>query len=278
MSNTHSCIMLWGVIGIGKTTTCKLLKAKIQREFGLRVFFWKEPLDLMKALLEEFYRDPKRWSFALQQFAYSSKLRIIKETNLENYDLIIGDAHPLVDRHGFTEMLHDAGLMSDLEYNTYIEDFESWKILVPTAKPTKVIFLEMKADEMDKTVERIKKRGRDSEKNITIDYLKNLQLKITNLVDTLFPDTTLKIDSRKEQDKIVQEIFDFIKPTLERVKEETRKKNFKRSTDSQIFKKDDSDHPPQQNQWISDLTFSQVMMLSAIIFFTLIIFSHILRF
>ena len=74
-------IPIEGNIGSGKTTFTKILRAHLPYDFQLV----PEPVDLWQKvgdtnLLELMYKDPERWGYTFQSFAFFSRLKIWEES------------------------------------------------------------------------------------------------------------------------------------------------------------------------------------------------------
>lgn len=151
-------IVVDGVVGVGKSTLLNILV-----EEGYVPF--REPV-VDNPILDKFYYDRKRYSFPLQVFFLNKRFQQIKEAGmLENSILdrsIYGDAI-------FAKMLCDSGDMQVEEFELYKELLEN--MLEHIKAPKLLIYLEASVDE---AVKRIKKRGRDYEQIVEIDYWQNL--------------------------------------------------------------------------------------------------------
>ena len=69
-------ILIDAVVGAGKTT----LAEKLGEVLNIPVYFELQSQTTYN-LLEEFYKDKKRWSFALQVHFLNERFRMIKEIN-----------------------------------------------------------------------------------------------------------------------------------------------------------------------------------------------------
>lgn len=154
-------IAVSGNIGSGKTT----LTIKLAKHYG-----WKAELEAVEnnPYLADFYEDMKRWSFHLQVFFLNSRfnqIKRIRETGLS----VIQDRTIYEDAYIFAANLHRSNLISQRDYDNYLNLFDSMINFVNP--PDLLIYL--KAD-IPKLVGQIEKRGRHYENAIRIDYLKNL--------------------------------------------------------------------------------------------------------
>ena len=151
-------IVVDGVVGVGKSTLMNILV-----EQGYVPF--REPVE-DNPILDKFYYDRKRYSFPLQVFFLNKRFKQIKEAStIDNSILdrsIYGDVI-------FAKMLCDNNEMEKEEFDLYKELLEN--MLEHLQPPKLMIYLEASVDE---AVRRIKKRGRDYEQVVEIEYWKHL--------------------------------------------------------------------------------------------------------
>jgi deoxyadenosine/deoxycytidine kinase len=163
-------ISLDGNIGAGKTT----LLTKFMNMPDVKVI--DEPVDAWgvfrngdKNLLQHFYEDTPRWAYTFQNAAILTRILHIRKTIEENpgYKYYITERSVLTDKHVFASMLSKDGLLSDMEMQLYNMWFDSFARDIPD----RILWL---ATDVDTCVERIKKRGRPGEENISREYLQKL--------------------------------------------------------------------------------------------------------
>ena len=70
----------------------------------------------------------------------------------------------------FAKMLHDGGLMEDLDFSTYIQLFNNMTNFLH--RPDLIIYLDVEPSE---ALRRVKKRSRSCETGLTLDYLVKLK-------------------------------------------------------------------------------------------------------
>ncbi|MBR5958536.1 MAG: deoxynucleoside kinase [Salinivirgaceae bacterium] len=149
-----------GNIGSGKTTLTGLLAKNFKWEAHY------EEAD--NPYMNDFYNDMQRWSFNLQIFFLNSRYNQILKI-LKSGKTVIQDRTIYEDAHIFAPNLHDMGLLSTRDFNTYFSSFELMsKFIQP---PDLLIYLRASVPTL---VRNIQKRGRDYESSIRIDYLKRL--------------------------------------------------------------------------------------------------------
>ena len=197
-----------GNIGSGKSTFLK----KLSTEFKVV----QEPVDEWskirndngKNILEEFYEDPQRNAYLFQSIAFRSRIRNI--TDLDE-DAIV-ERSIYTDRMVFAEVCKEDGNINEIEWNDYTEWFD-FIVKHIGFKPRGYIYLRTNPE---RSHERINKRNRSGESNISLEYLKKLHRKHDNwLIDesnVLVLDVTEDFESNPEHlDKMIQKVRDFVK-------------------------------------------------------------------
>jgi deoxyadenosine/deoxycytidine kinase len=175
----YEIISIEGNIGSGKSTLLSNLMERYKNnEF---VIFLNEPVDdwsLIKdangvTMLEKFYADQEKYSFPFQMMAYISRLKILRD-NLKKLDplsekkyIIITERSLNTDRYVFAKMLFESGKIEDVNYQIYLNWFDTFSedFIIQ-----KVIYVKT---EPEKCFERICKRSREGEENIPLEYLKS---------------------------------------------------------------------------------------------------------
>ena len=165
-----------GNIGAGKSTLIERLKQTLETtNTKVNIKFLTEPIDTWTNyygvnMLNEFYQNKNTNAFKFQWLAFMSVYKQIMES-YGNYDILICERSPHTVRHIFIEMLREDGCLDEIEYKLLTDFIDT--VLEHTNFPEhKFIFL----DESTQTcLERIQQRGRIEEKDINIDYLKNLK-------------------------------------------------------------------------------------------------------
>jgi deoxyadenosine/deoxycytidine kinase len=150
-----------GNIGVGKTTLTTLLS----EQFKWKAFYEKV---IDNPYLDEFYADMNRWSFNLQIYFLAHRFhdqKIISESRVS----CIQDRSIYEDAEIFAYILHKQGFMSKRDYDNYRDLF--YEMTDYLRKPDLIIYLKASTWTL---VTRIRKRGREFEKNISLDYLHEL--------------------------------------------------------------------------------------------------------
>ena len=154
-------IAIAGNIGSGKTTLTRMLAAR----YGWTPKY--ESVDF-NPYLSDFYEDMSRWSFNLQIYFLNKRFKDVVEISKTD-DVIIQDRTIYEDARIFAPNLHDMGLMSSRDFETYSDLFDLMMSLVKA--PDLLIYLRSSIPNL---VAQIQKRGREYEKSIRIDYLTGL--------------------------------------------------------------------------------------------------------
>jgi deoxyadenosine/deoxycytidine kinase len=122
-----------------------------------------------KSLLELFYEDKRRWAYTFQNCAILTRLRLIKEKLATTKKrVLITERSVLTDRYVFAEMLRDAGDIDALEWQLYLNWFNTFAADLPVRG---IVHL---TTGVGTSAERIVKRGRHGEEHIPLDYLSAL--------------------------------------------------------------------------------------------------------
>lgn len=166
-------ISIEGNIGAGKTTFVRELRNRYKDNKS--VVFLTEPVDIWetvkdnenKNILERFYEDNKKYAFSFQIMAYVTRLNLLTKTISENPNckLIITERSLDADKNVFAKMLYDDGCIDDINYNIYLQFYNSYKTKYNTDG---VIFINA-----DPSVchQRVMKRDRTGEDSLPLEYL-----------------------------------------------------------------------------------------------------------
>jgi len=177
-------IAVCGNIGSGKTT----LVEKLSRHYGWEPLY--ESVD-HNPYLKDFYEDMTRWAFHLQIYFLNSRFTQIRQIR-ESSSVIIQDRTIYEDAYIFAANLHKSRHITDRDYQSYLEIFNS---MIAFVKPPDLLIY-LKAD-IPKLVQQIEKRGRDFEYAIRLEYLKNLNQHYEEWIDRYDRGKLLIIDVNK---------------------------------------------------------------------------------
>lgn len=165
-----------GNIGSGKSVTLEHLKEYyLSGEGGNAdgIVFIQEPvkewMDIVDKdgvhILENLYKDLKRFAFRFQMMAYISRLKLLREACRDpNVRVIITERCVKTDRNVFAKMLYDDGSIEEDEYRIYNQWFDEFIQDVPVAG---IVYVRASPEIC---VERITKRARPGEV-ISAEYI-----------------------------------------------------------------------------------------------------------
>ena len=199
-TNKIQIISIEGNIGSGKSTLLEHLKTVIDSSQFQKVVFLKEPVDEWATIrdehdvtmLEKFYQNQNQYSFAFQMMAYISRLNLLKKTveaaSKENgvCTLIISERSLFTDKQVFAKMLYDTGFMEFIQYQIYLKWFDAFSAEFPIHK---IIYVKTSPEIC---YQRILKRSRSGEDQISHDYLNRSHLYHEEMLDPVSPDCVCK--------------------------------------------------------------------------------------
>jgi deoxyadenosine/deoxycytidine kinase len=226
-SASYTFISIEGNIGSGKSTLLANLREHYKNNDN--VIFLKEPVDEWAkikdingiTILEKFYADQEKYSFSFQMMAYVSRMKVLRDTLNEktkkenNNYIIITERSLYTDKMVFAKMLYDSGKIEDVNYQIYLNWFDTFSGEFPVHK---VIYVKAAPE---KCYARIAKRSREGEENIPLEYLTACSLYHDNMLDKtidscvcheqLILDGNIDIYENKTQvDEWIQEIEQYI--------------------------------------------------------------------
>lgn len=164
-------LMVEGTIGAGKSTFVKLIAERI----GAVPLY--EPHMLWQkyiggaSLLELFYKDPYRWAYTFQNYAYQSRI-IAWEEVMQKYSatqIFLAERSMFSDYYCFARNAYQKKFMSDLEWELYTQEFRWWVARTPA--PAGFIYLHLS---IERAYERVVRRGRREELGVGREYLAQL--------------------------------------------------------------------------------------------------------
>lgn len=154
-------IAIAGNIGSGKTTLAQLLS----KYYKWGVYYEDNKNN---PYLTSFYDDMQRWAFNLQVYFLNNRFKKILEIT-KSEKTVLQDRTIYEDAKIFAPNLHEMGLMSGRDYETYLSMFNLLDSLIKP--PDLILYLRATVPTL---VKQIQKRGRNYESSIRIDYLNNL--------------------------------------------------------------------------------------------------------
>ena len=146
-----------GMIGAGKST----LATSLGKHLEIDVYY--EPVE-NNEYLGDFYRDTKRYSFATQIYLLNRRFQQHQEIIWRGRSAV--QDRTIYEDSIFARMLAETGLMEERDYRTYLDLFRNMSNFM--CKPNVIIHLDVSPE---RSMERIRSRGRSVEGGISLEYL-----------------------------------------------------------------------------------------------------------
>lgn len=220
--NNNIIISIDGNIGSGKSTLLQNLKEFYKD--NKKIIFLKEPVDEWNeikdengiTIIEKFYSDRKKYAFPFQMMAYISRYKILNEALKNNKNKIfITERSIYTDKLVFARMLYETKDIDEISYKIYNQWFDT---LSKNLKIDKLIYVDAKPEICK---ERIIKRNREGENEISIDYLNKCEIYHQFMVNKkcddcichnqLILDGLLDIyENEDNKNKMIKQVDDFI--------------------------------------------------------------------
>ncbi|MBO7653263.1 MAG: deoxynucleoside kinase [Bacteroidales bacterium] len=153
-------LVIEGNIGAGKTSLSKLIAEKYKAKLFLEQY-------AENPFLPKFYKNPERYSFPLELSFLADRYNQLK-SNLSSFDLF--NELIISDYFFMKSLIFSAHTLQEDEYRLYRQLFDIIYSTLP--KPDLYVYLHKSTDLLLKN---ISKRGREYEKNISVDYLKGIE-------------------------------------------------------------------------------------------------------
>ena len=171
-----------GNIGSGKTT----LTRKLAEHYG-----WVPKYESVtfNPYLEDYYKDISRWSYNLETYFLAQRFQDLLDIS-KSSEVIIQDRTILEGVEIFVANNHDAGNLSDRDYDTYMQLFRLMMSLVNP--PDLLIYLRCSVPHL---VAQIQKRGREYEQAMSLEYLGGLNNRYEEFIYKEYKGDVLTIDA-----------------------------------------------------------------------------------
>jgi deoxyadenosine/deoxycytidine kinase len=200
-----------GNIGTGKSTFLK----KLNEDLNCEIIY--EPLEQWidtkdennKNILDNFYKDTNRWCFTFQVNALITRSISINKPQESKYRFVERSVY--TDKNVFAENSYKSGNMNQIEMDLYNKYFD-WIQEHFKTEPDGIIYL--RADP-ETSYERIKKRSRDEESIIPLDYIKQIHEKHENWLqnerNVLILDANVEFEKNKKNfNDMIEKIKRFV--------------------------------------------------------------------
>ena len=194
-----------GNIGSGKTTLTRMLA----EHYG-----WTPKYEAVtyNPFLEDYYKDIPRWSFNLEIYFLTQRLKDVMSI-ASSSETVIQDRTIFEGVHVFVANNYAQGNLSKRDYDAYMDLFNV--VMAQVKLPDLMIYLRSSIPHL---VYQIQKRGRDYEQSMGLDYLQGLNERYEKFIseyrgDVLVIDTeNLDFENRPEDfasitDKIDARLF-----------------------------------------------------------------------
>ncbi len=174
-------IAVSGNIGAGKTTLASLLG----KHYGWKIYYEDT---VTNPYLAQFYEDMSRWSFNLQIYFLNSRFQQVNDIR-QGEETVIQDRTIYEDAKIFAPNLHEMGFMEKRDFDNYSSLFDLMSKFVKA--PDLLIYLK---SDVPTLVDHIQERGRSYEGKINLDYLKKLNEKYNEWIESYDKGNLLIID------------------------------------------------------------------------------------
>lgn len=169
----YPLFIMEGNVGAGKSTASK----EIAKRLNLRRI--EEPVD--PVLLDMFYKDKDRWSFPFQIDALMNRWPIQISGAVETC-MNAGYKGAMIDRGLFGDLVFATALakaekIHPIEYKIYLKAVRNMCLVL--WPPTALIYLNASPETC---LERVKKRNRPQEQDITLEYLQSIHRGYQDLI------------------------------------------------------------------------------------------------
>lgn len=175
-------IAIAGNIGAGKTTLTKMLA---------KYYGWEPRFESVgfNPYLDDYYKDIKRWSFSMEIYFLQQRMKDLNAV-LQSNHTIVQDRSIFEGVHVFVRNNYERGDLSDREYDTYMELFNTMKEMMTL--PSLMIYLRKSVPTL---IGQIQKRGRECEQSMQLDYLQGLNERYEDFIFHQYPGKVLVIES-----------------------------------------------------------------------------------
>lgn len=194
---SHQFIGIAGNIGAGKST----LTGMLAEQFNWQPFY---EANAENPYLADFYDDMKRWSFHSQTFFLGKRLEHHRLL-IDHPGSVVQDRTVYEDAEIFARNLYQQGNMNERDYDAYRSLYQAVASFLPA--PDLMIYLEA---DVETLISHIHRRGREYERNISADYLQQLNQLYTDWIEDWTACPVLRIDMKGRDFQNNRQDFDYI--------------------------------------------------------------------
>ncbi len=209
-----------GNIGVGKSTLIKKLQTPELSQILLKCFAKLDgdekvqtfPEEFDNNVLDAFYKDPKQHAFMAQIEFLNG--RLVRQSKIDQAKgIVLEDRTIFEDYHIFGKAQKILNSMTDEEFSTYQRCYNLMTDHI--TEPDLVIYLRASTDVL---LDRIKKRGRESELLISRDYLELLNNLYESFIRKHVKCPVFVIESNHEE-KLLENLENTAKRIVNKIKE-----------------------------------------------------------
>lgn len=198
-------IYVEGIIGAGKSTFVQNLSKHMSKLTSVQ-----EPVDEWQkdGILEKYYKDMRRWALSFQLRIVHDKIKLLNSLEFDNDNIYVVERSIYSDKC-FTNTLNHFDILDDFDYklSTDVRDiYEEYT----KKSPDLIIYLR---PTIKKCMNRVKKRNRKEEKDLTVEY----QEVLLRYHDTLFNSDKLTILNGTDVPVLILEDNDITDEVLEKI-------------------------------------------------------------
>lgn len=171
---TIKSLIVEGNIGAGKSTFLRLIGQALDVQVVYEPHEKWQDVQGAGNLLDNFYKDTKRWAYTFQSYAFITRVLEQEESAKKaTHPVQVLERSVYSDRYCFAKNCYQMGTMTALEWKLYQEWF-SWLVTDYVKRPHGFIYLKT---DPEICYQRLLKRSRSEEKAVPLEYLQKLHQK-----------------------------------------------------------------------------------------------------